>query len=103
MLKLVTILGALVFLASLPISLARSSKPRPYAGAKFTETHTLRACPRGIYCDEAPEDETRKVYDDGCGSYDWDLKAEYGEEEYDEGVYTSYGTCNGGYLSCACA
>jgi hypothetical protein len=43
-----------------------------------------------------------KLFNDGCGTYDWELVASSPYDNFDEGEYTIYGYCGGGYTECDC-
>jgi|SRR5579872_1941924 len=44
-----------------------------------------------------------KNFSDGCGSEDWELVASNAYGSYDEGDYTVFGYCGGGYTRCDCS
>lgn len=47
-------------------------------------------------------DASYKLFNDGCGTYDWELVANSPEDSYDEGDFTVFGYCAGGYTRCDC-
>lgn len=46
--------------------------------------------------------EASKLFDDGCGTWDWELAASSPYDYYDEGDVTVFGYCAGGYTRCDC-
>ncbi len=49
-----------------------------------------------------PSDASSRAYDEGCGTVDYELEAQTSDGLYDEGLYTVYGFCGGGYTRCDC-
>lgn len=55
-----------------------------------------------VFACTPPMDASYKLFDEGCGTWDWELVANGTGGPYDEGEYTIYGFCGGGYTNCSC-